>query len=544
MVPPDETDSSDGDPRLDLVRDLFGDRYQIDGRLPWGGLAIVYAAQEPGRDVAVAVLPLDCGGAPEIEDAFEIWSAGLEEFHHAGHVPVTDSGVQHGVPYLELERTKGRTLWEFVAEAKLAPLEALRLAVDVAKVVDAAHARDLVHWDLTPSNVLVDGVGEAARVHVLGFGVAPLLFSTKDDKSTGPTGKGSGPKARRFLAPERLANAEGGMRADQYSLGALVYFLLRGEPPPEGKRPRLDELGGLETVIARAMKTDPQARFSDVSTLRQALEAVLVGARRKLREPSGVVQNLAETLEPGRSVPPPEPQTKPRSRAPLVTLIVACLALTGAALWWATRARAPEAPSPPATNVPVAAASSPSPGPSQGAGAAPTEAANEVQPSTGDAPDADAAPSEAEAGGAPLNQPLPELLAAALRRVETGSPFAEADLGPLYGYTTAHADESRAHAVMGHVFVSMHWSSAAADAYARAARIDPGTWTNAAVLEDLLVLARNRDPLLEKTWPVLRNRYGRAALPAVDAAITAGGPPAERARLRRLRARLDRLPPG
>ncbi|NOY93726.1 MAG: protein kinase [Deltaproteobacteria bacterium] len=551
--PPDQTEGSDGDPRaddprLELVRDLFGERYEIEARLSWGGLAIVYAAREPGREVAVSVLPLDCGGAPEIEDAFEIWAAGLEEFQHAGHVPVTDSGVQHGVPYLELERVEGQTLWDYVSATELAPLEALRLAVDVAKVVEAAHERDLVHWDLTPANVLIHAAGGEAVVHVLGFGVAPLLFCTKDDKSTGPTGKGSGPKAPRFLAPERRANAEGGMRADQFSLGALVYFLLRGEPPPKGRRPRLEELSGLETVVARAMKTDPAERFSDLSTLRQALEAVLVGARRKLREPSGVVQNLADTLEPDRAAPISAPPKK--SRTGIWTVVAVLGALAAAAVWWSMRAPAADssasqahtltrpdadalvapAPPTPARSDASADATGETPEPTDG-GEATTENADLARP---------AAPS---ATGAPLAD-LPELLAAAMRRVETGPRFTEPDLGPLYGYATAHPDEPRAHAVMGHVFVSMRWKGAAADAYARAARTDPRPWTNRAVLDDLLKLARDRDELFEKVWPALRNRYGRSALPAVESAMQSSRRAAQRARLRRLRSRLVRLSPG
>jgi len=157
------------------------------------------------------------------------------------------------------------------------------------------------------------------------------------------------------------------------------------------------------------------------------------------------------------------------------------------------------------------------------------------------APEAELAPPSTSASGAPLAPPMPDLLSAALARVESGPPYTEAELAPLYGYATAHPDEPRAHAVMGHVFVSMHWNGAAADAFARAGRVDTDAWSDGRVLRDLLLLAASRDELFAKVWPSLRNRFGRAALPAAHAALEQARA-ADRAHLRRLITRLERLP--
>ncbi|MFW6067500.1 MAG: protein kinase domain-containing protein, partial [Myxococcota bacterium] len=259
---------------------IFLGRYVIDAPLPWNGLAFMFRAVEPGRVVAVAALPGDVSEDAQAAKRFRRRAAELAELRHPALLPITEAGVEQGVPYLEMEFADGRPLQDVVdEEGPLGRERAFRIADAVLDLLEVAHDARWLHWDLTPANVLLvpDPAGE--RVVVLGLGFRALLPGK-------PRPGGSGPLADRFVAPE-VAAGRGDGRSDLYSVGALLYFMVTGARPPRpngGAR----RAGWARPVVERALAGRSVDRFADArsmrATLRKAYEGQTVPVpRRRMR---------------------------------------------------------------------------------------------------------------------------------------------------------------------------------------------------------------------------------------------------------------------
>ncbi len=211
--------------------ELIAGRYRVQDFLGRGGRKRVYRAHDleaDGRDVAVAVFATEGVGETALARARRETLAMGKLGEHPHIVSVLDSGEEDRVPYIVSEYIAGGDLSGALAAAddgSIEPERALAIAADVCRALEHAHARGIVHRDLKPENVWLAEDGSAR----LGdFGLA-----TTDRRSRAAV-EGMLVGTVSYLPPEQALGRAADERSDLYSLGAMLYELLTGEPPFPG----------------------------------------------------------------------------------------------------------------------------------------------------------------------------------------------------------------------------------------------------------------------------------------------------------------------
>jgi serine/threonine protein kinase len=224
-----------GEHALSMVPMLSG-RYLLEGRVGAGGMGVVWRARDIRLDriVVVKVLRPEFADSPEFRDLL-LWEGRLAgRVSHPGVVQVRDyhDGSAGGVPYLVMEYVAGPSLAAVLsAEGTLSPRRVLGLIAQAAEALARAHAAGIVHRDVKPGNVLVDG----GRVKIADFGIAQAAGAVPVTQA----GLVMGTPA--YLSPERAAGLPATPASDLYGLGMIAYECLTGRPPFQGSpgsRPR------------------------------------------------------------------------------------------------------------------------------------------------------------------------------------------------------------------------------------------------------------------------------------------------------------------
>jgi serine/threonine-protein kinase len=269
-----------------FVGQLLDGRYKLVREIASGGMSIVYEAVHVkiGRTVAIKVLHRDMAGDPELVARFLNEARAVGTFGHPNIVASTDFGELPGhVPYLVLEYLQGHTLAEEIrTNGPLAVRRATRIALQIANALEAAHARDVIHRDLTAANIfLVKREGNPDHVKVLDFGISKFLSVT----DTGPrTRRGLTLGTPEYMAPEQISDPDAvDGRVDVYALGVIMYLVLRGElpftrtplqslltqivvePPAPLDHPRIPE--GLRAIVMKALAKRPTDRFQTMAEM-------------------------------------------------------------------------------------------------------------------------------------------------------------------------------------------------------------------------------------------------------------------------------------
>lgn len=273
--------------------------FAIERLLGQGGMAVVYQAhrQHADFDQRVAVKLLRGGLYSQLEQKlFKRERQVLASLNHPNIARMIDGGVtDHGQPYLVMEFIDGQNLLDYARERTLGWSDCLRLLIDTARAVDAAHQQLIVHRDLKPSNVLVDQQGQ---VKLLDFGIAKLL-----DQEDAQTRTGIGMMTPAYAAPEQLAHQPVTTATDVYGLGLLLYELLLGSRPDRnrwGTRPsehvrqtlttetdararqttrRLSQFlkGDLDNILLKALDPEPSRRYRNAGQFADDLANFLAG---------------------------------------------------------------------------------------------------------------------------------------------------------------------------------------------------------------------------------------------------------------------------
>ncbi|HET7372266.1 MAG TPA: protein kinase [Gemmatimonadaceae bacterium] len=281
----------------------LSDQYAIERELGRGGMATVWLARDLRHDrlVAIKVLHAELAGAIGV-DRFIREVRLTARLQHPGIIPVLDSGVlpagdEPALPWYAMSYIEGESLRARLAREVHLPIEeALRIARDVAAALHAAHRQGIVHRDIKPDNIiLADG-----RVYVVDFGIAKAILDSDDHLTS--TGLALGTPA--YMSPEQATAATIDARTDQYSLAAVLYEMLAGEPPVSGAtaqaiiarrlaeparpiRPvRSSVPAPVERVVLKALERVPVDRYADVATFASELERA--GASIGSRPPRGV----------------------------------------------------------------------------------------------------------------------------------------------------------------------------------------------------------------------------------------------------------------
>ncbi|MGH2618983.1 MAG: serine/threonine-protein kinase [Anaerolineales bacterium] len=271
-----------------LTGRLFG-HYRILERIGRGGMATVYHADDrkSGADVAIKFIS---PALAENEDFLKRFRrevklvAGLD---HPNIVPVFDYGEQEGYAYVVMPRLRLGSLADRIKQAPLSLEAGGKLLDQVAAALDYAHRHGIVHRDVKPSNILLDGDGNA----LLGdFGLA------RSDKATFSLTGSALIGTPAYIAPELVRGEKADVHCDQYSLGVILFELATGtlpfdattpiaaalkhvsEPFPfaRSRSPNVPE--SVERVILRATAKNPSSRFASISEMNAALQAALAHA--------------------------------------------------------------------------------------------------------------------------------------------------------------------------------------------------------------------------------------------------------------------------
>ena len=203
---------------------LVDDRYRIIGRIGSGGMADVYEAEDTqlGRRVALKLLFRRFAEDPDFVERFRREASSAAALNHPNVVQVFDRGEWDGTYYIAMELLEGRNLKDIVREyGPLEPAVAVDIVLQILRAARFAHHRGVVHRDIKPHNVIVDGEG---RAKVTDFGIARAGSSDMTE-----TGLIMG--TAQYLSPEQAEGHPVDARSDLYSIGVVLYELLTGVVP-------------------------------------------------------------------------------------------------------------------------------------------------------------------------------------------------------------------------------------------------------------------------------------------------------------------------
>jgi len=258
-----------------------------------GGMGAVYEAEQISlrRRVALKVLRFGTVSDPDAIERFKREAETVAHLHHTNIVPIFAVGSEHGVNFYAMQFIEGRSLDQVLRDEgkPTAPDRVAAWGLQAAEALAHAHARGVIHRDVKPSNLILDGAEE--RIWLTDFGLAKRL----DDVTLSMTGALLG--TPRYMSPEQAAAAHHRLddRTDIYSLGASLYELVTGKPvfagdsphnlisqilhadpePPRKHRPSLPR--DLETILMKCLSKEPGRRYESARQLADDLRAFLDG---------------------------------------------------------------------------------------------------------------------------------------------------------------------------------------------------------------------------------------------------------------------------
>ena len=315
--------------------------YRVERQLGRGGMGEVFLAWDERleRRVAIKRIRRDSGLSPEQRERFRREARMAARLSHSAIVQIYDLVTEDDEDALVLEYVEGRTLAERLAEGRLSTAEALRLCSEIATGLAAAHEAGLIHRDLKAANVLVTGAGHAK---ILDFGLARPLGTPED---TALTQQGVVVGTLLSMSPEQARGEELDARSDLFSLGALIYEMLTGRSPFQGKNPadvlrrvvyepppRLRSLRPelpveLENLLDRLLAKDRRLRPGSAREVLAALASLSASAG----SGAGSLSDLPTSAEPLPAIA--APRVRSSLRAVLAGVAVVLLAAMVAAAW-------------------------------------------------------------------------------------------------------------------------------------------------------------------------------------------------------------------
>ena len=199
--------------------------YIIDKQIGRGGMGFVYAAHHEDTDEVVAVKMLSIGFADDenFRNRFSLEIETLKQLHHDNIVEIFGFGEQDGTLFYSMELVDGPSLYETLkSEGPVAWRDVVRMTIEICHALKHAHDRGVIHRDLKPSNLIVS---QSGSVKLVDFGIARLFGSTQLTADHAIVGTAD------YMSPEQAEGQRPTVRSDLYSLGAVMYALLSGNPP-------------------------------------------------------------------------------------------------------------------------------------------------------------------------------------------------------------------------------------------------------------------------------------------------------------------------
>jgi eukaryotic-like serine/threonine-protein kinase len=271
----------------DRLQESLGDAYPIERELGGGGMSRVFLALDRtlGRRIVVKVLPVSLSSGDSVT-RFRREIAVAAQLTNPHIVPLLSAGEVDGLPYYTMPFVEGESLRERLARGALPIPEVVSIMRDVARALEYAHRRDIIHRDVKPGNILL--TGESAVI--TDFGIARALRHVAATGQLTSAGVAVGTPA--YMAPEQAAaDSTTDLRADLYAFGATAYEMLAGHEPFPGRsaqgmlaahatqvappiatlRPATPE--PLAELVMRCLEKQPADRPQSASEILQVLDA-------------------------------------------------------------------------------------------------------------------------------------------------------------------------------------------------------------------------------------------------------------------------------
>ncbi|MFO0615462.1 MAG: serine/threonine-protein kinase [Polyangiaceae bacterium] len=298
-----------------MIGSVVGGKYRVERRIGAGGMGTVYEAvhTQTGRAVALKVLKLtrsSSGSDPGSHDTMRAYETEMAErfkrealatgriaSEHVVEVLDADTDAASASPFIVMELLAGETVHDVAKRVRrLRPQAALAIAAQACEGLRAAHEAGIVHRDVKTANLLLADRPDGRRVvKVLDFGIAKVEMERfSEEAATGLTLTGSVLGSPQFMSPEQARGLKTiDHRADLWSLGVVLYRLLAGELPfgggalaqilldictaePEPVRARAPWVSeSTSQIVSRALRKDPEARWSSAAELLAALQREL-----------------------------------------------------------------------------------------------------------------------------------------------------------------------------------------------------------------------------------------------------------------------------
>ena len=319
-----------------LLKEALGDAYTIEGEIGRGGMGVVYRARDERlqRRVAIKVLPPELAFSSEIRQRFTREAQTAARLSHPHIVPIHDVGEGQGIVYFVMGLIEGESLAARIRRrGRVSAEETRRIIRETADALSAAHALSVIHRDIKPDNILLEGT--RGRVVVTDFGIAKALSATSGSTLTS-AGMAIGTPS--YMSPEQAAGErEIDGRSDLYSVGIVAYQMLSGvlpfnaptvagilmkqitETAPLLHENYPDVPEDLSLAVARCLEKDPQNRWPSADALRRSLESRSVagyrptglGWKAQTREATGTARPSPTRPSPTRGLRPPTERPAP-----------------------------------------------------------------------------------------------------------------------------------------------------------------------------------------------------------------------------------------
>ena len=294
----DRADRFLGAPAIDLAaRELAGERsddgsqaggdpligqtlshYRIVARLGGGGMGVVYKAEDTrlGRLVALKFVSDELSRDPEALSRFAREAQTASALNHPNICTIHDIGEQDGRSFIVMESLEGTTLKDRLAAGALSLNAALDVATQIADALDAAHTAGIIHRDIKPANIFI---GSRDRAKVLDFGLAKMRMrdSHHADVTIASTRQAVVMGTAAYMAPEQARGEAVDHRADIWSVGLVLYEMVKGTRPPQAVRLRVEASPELERIVSKCLETERELRYQHAADLRTDLERLRRG---------------------------------------------------------------------------------------------------------------------------------------------------------------------------------------------------------------------------------------------------------------------------
>lgn len=566
-----------------LVGRVLADRYRVTGLLGVGGIGRVYRAEHLvlRRQVAIKILLEHYQCVPELQRRFEREAMALAALSHPNVVTITDFVSTRDVSFLVMELIEGEELVALLDRGPMDVEDAFTVMEQLLSCLAYAHAREVVHRDLKPQNVLVRRLpGGRLHAEVLDFGLAKFMDGSGPAANLTKTGLVVGTPA--YMAPEQASGSHADQRADVYAAGLMFFEMLAGSHPFAGSEgtellrhhlltppPALaDRVKGavvapeLETFLQRALAKDGADRYADGGAMLDALKALpkdafVPGGASRSRSAKASNKDAYALTKPAApaSIGASKAGERGATRSRVLVLLAAVVVLGGSAAIAVTLADGEDAEE--AALEPAAALAEVEDeelDDEEDSSASEEELAAQAEAEEGPLPDAND-PTLDEPADAPLDEDAlveaeaeppppvvrpaarnpwagrePATLALVKRRISRGQTITKRHMRQVASYRRSHPRDVRATLVLAQAYASRNWLTAALETYRRAYRRDPSSRGDSRMQRDLIRMA-GMESLHAEATSALVEIYGPEAVPALTRAVARERNAEARARL-------------